>query len=457
MTVHRPLKVPPRWSDDATVAALIGAGNAALARVHSQAAVQTWWLGHASEVTKQFGATRKWDVLAVGKAAAGMLAGLKASIDPTRLGRTLLIEKAWNLSDTSPASESVHADERYFAEHPVPGKASSAAGQRALAFVHEIEAKRGLLVLLSGGASSLMCAPQITMQDWTRLGRELLGSGLRIDEINQVRGTFDACKCGGLLATRSELDVLTLLISDVPGVEDRWVGGGPTSPFRFSRDDVANWLKRLPSSAEWQARLKSIEYRNEVSTDARSGRRKLECCADNTAAMQAARGYLSAHGFQVHEGLIAGDVPDCARQLATQIGRESFCLRTKGAWGAWVFGGESVVSLPASRESIGRGGRNAALLLELALVLANTHHQLYWTAIVVATDGDDGNSGNAGAIASHTMDFGDKNVRAASRRALDTFDAAAWFESQSSHLVTGPTQTNVADLLIVIAKPLAHA
>jgi len=283
--------------------------------------------------------------------------------------------------------------------HPVPDARSLIAGRALRDAVAGMPAGSTLLLLVSGGASALVEDPVAgkTLNDLIRLNRDLLASGADITAMNAQRRQLSRIKGGGLLDHFRGANVQVLAISDVPGDDLAVIGSGigcapPEPGFGYHAEIIAsNTIAR--AAAAQAARAAGVE----VLADA-------EC---------------------LHDALPA---------LAARLGER---LRAMPP-GALICGGEPSVVLPAHP---GRGGRNQALALALAGEIAG----LKGLSIVVGgTDGSDGPTDAAGGIVEGTT-WGP-----GAKEALDAADSGTYLDAKGALLVTGPTGTNVMDLLVAV-------
>ncbi|MGH9369463.1 MAG: DUF4147 domain-containing protein, partial [Thermoanaerobaculia bacterium] len=283
---------------------------------------------------------REVGVLAVGKAAAGMLRGARG-----RASRGLAV-----LPRGSPW-RAVAGVETLFAAHPEPDRSSLAAARRALAFFASFGPEDVILCLVSGGASSLLALPRrgVTLGEKRRAVARLAARGASILEVNRLRSSLSAVKGGGLgRATPARL--VTLVLSDVPGDRPGAVGSGPT--IRGGRGDVVRVV------------------------------------GTNAVALAAAAAEARRRGLAVRvaRGRLAGE----AREAGARFARRAKRLR---AGEALLAGGETTVTLPARH---GRGGRNLEFALGAGLEMAGERGL---TLLAAGSDGHDGSSRAAGAIA----------------------------------------------------------
>ena len=332
-------------------------------------------------------------VIAVGKAAASMMKGLLSS--GITVSEGLVITKK-GLGEK--AFEQHEMIEQVQSSHPVPDDTSIIAGKKLLEFVQRCEKKDNLILLLSGGASSLAEVPVqgYSLQDIQQKTNFLLKSGATIQEINVVRSNVSEIKGGKLFTHFHGNSWTTLAISDVQGDDIQVIGSGigaadePTDRFKYS------------------------------------------VVASNAAARKAAEKSVYSHGGMIvqNQEILYGDVFRLAKIISDKI--------HSLPKGVSILGGEPTVKLP---EKPGRGGRNQSLALALAIEISGEKN----IAILVAgTDGNDGPTLDAGGIITgQTV----KNLNK-SREALRKADAGTYLAANESLFTTGQTGTNVMDLLI---------
>lgn len=372
----------------------------------------------AAQLARLVPATGPVHAAAVGKAATAMLAGAADALG-ARLRAGLAICADDYLTDAlagEPRCEIV------LSAHPVPDARSVAAATRLEQFLARNRGGSFPLLLLSGGASSMIEAPRpgVTLDDIARANRWLLASGLPIAAVNRVRAALSRIKGGGLAPLMSGGAVVA--ISDVPGDEPAAIGSGPVHAARGDVPcELPGWLAQLTDSAPPARPPPSIPVHVVASAhDA------------VIAVARAARrlGYTVRH---VRRDLY-GDVPDHARELAAEEGA-----------GCCIHAGEPRVRLP---DGPGRGGRCTHLAVATALARSRSA----WVFLAGATDGRDGNSQGGGAL----VDAGTVS-RARARgydvvRALAAADTAPLLEATGDMLRHGPTGTNVADVIILLQQ-----
>jgi hydroxypyruvate reductase len=338
------------------------------------------------------------------------------------------------------------------AGHPVPDTAGEQAAAEILKKVKALSAQDLLLVLVSGGGSSLLALPAtgITMADLKQVTRQLLLSGAPIQAMNTVRKHLSAIQ-GGRLAAASRAPVLALVVSDVTGDDATHIASGPCAPDPTTYQEASAILERYgvqpPSSV---AAHLSRGASGEIAETPKPGDRvfaKTENRIIATArqSLQAAADYFRSHG--ITPAILGDSVTGEAREVAKVYGALAREIRRNGSpWPApvaLISGGECTVTVRGK----GRGGRCAEFLLSLAVDLdgaAGIH------ALACDTDGIDGSEDNAGAMLAP-----DALQRAARKHLdaavlLDANDAYRFFEALGDLVITGPTRTNVNDYRVIL-------
>lgn len=319
--------------------------------------------------------------------------------------------------------------------HPRPDTRSLMAGLAVVEFVERLPRNARLLWLISGGASSLVevLSPGITLAELQHVNRWLLGSGLDISSINAVRRRLSRLKGGGLAELAAPRPGLALMISDVPGDDPAVIGSGLLHRSRGGNAlpgplpaEVADVLARCPEPE----RAAAAPVATRIVASNRHAR---------AAARHRARG-CGRLRVRAGRGEFAGD--------ATTLGR-SFARRIAAAapGTVWIWGGESTVILPANP---GRGGRNQQLALAAALALARKQGV---TLLAAGTDGIDGASDDAGAIVDDSTCARGAEAGLDAPEHLLRADSGRFLEACGDLLHTGPTGTNVGDLVLGVRDP----
>ncbi len=339
------------------------------------------------------------------------------------------------------------------AAHPVPDAAGEAAAARILAMAEGLAADDLLLVLISGGGSSLLSLPSpgLSLAHKQAVNQALLHSGAPIDQMNVVRKHLSAIKGGWLAAAAAPAQVVSLLISDVPGDDPAIIASGPTvadpSTFAQARDILAHYDITPPAAVA--AHLAAAEIETPKPGDPRLARCRTTLIATPARSIEAAAALAVASGYTVE--LLGDDLEGEARELGAQHGQLALSRQAMGldAGGgtALLSGGETTVTV----RGMGRGGRNVEYLAGLALALGGAPGI---NAFAGDTDGIDGTEDNAGAfIAPDTL------ARAAAAgldpgTLLANNDAYGLFSALDDLLICGPTLTNVNDFRAILIDPL---
>jgi glycerate 2-kinase len=334
------------------------------------------------------------------------------------------------------------------AAHPVPDAAGQQAARRILDQVRELTPDDLVLCLISGGASALMAVPggTLTLADKQAVNKGLLKSGANIAEMNCVRKHLSGIKGGRLAAAAHPAQVVTLLISDVPGDDPSVIGSGPTVADPTSAADAAAILRKykmqVPDSV--LQHLQSPAAETPSPGDPRLTALRSIILGTPQAALDAAAQVAREAGYNP---VILGDLEGEARDVAlvhAGIARQIAAHGQPAAQPAAIIsGGETTVTVRGA----GRGGRNAEFLLALAVAL---NGQAAIHALAGDTDGIDGTEDNAGALlAPNSLSRGTKLGVDAKARLADN-DGYGFFAALDDLVITGPTRTNVNDFRAIL-------
>jgi glycerate 2-kinase len=334
-------------------------------------------------------------IIAVGKAAVGMARGA--------------LNRFPNAKQTFVVTKYDHADEDILSRqnvtvmetaHPVPDQQSLKAGAELRSLVQSLAADSRLLLLVSGGASALSesLPDGMSLENLQTITDEMLSTGKTIGEINSKRKEFSQIKDGKLVKEFSGVEIRVYAISDVQGDSISIIGSG------------------LGDCHRAQVKANStIIASNQIS------RTKAEATAASLGL-----------SIKLNEETLYGDVFDIAKKIGAVL--------ESAEPGVYIWGGEPTIILP---KNPGQGGRNQSLALALSEHIAGRDDI---TILVAGTDGTDGPTNAAGGIVDgHT--FADPKLVLDS---LQRADAGSYLLKQNNLLVTGPTNTNVMDLAIVI-------
>lgn len=388
-------------------------------------------------------------VVGAGKAAASMAAAVEAAWPSTApLSGTVITRYAHGLP-----LERITCIE---AGHPVPDTAGESAAQGILDRVSALTPQDQLIVLISGGGSSLLALPVdgVSMADLKSLTQSLLKSGAPITDMNIVRKHLSKIQ-GGLLGLASPAPVCGLVISDVVGDDPSAIASGPCSPdpstYHDARAVLARWRVTPPASV---ARYLERGAKGEIAETPKPGDPRMAHITTHVIATARASLQAAAQVFQnagVRPIILGDSVTGEARDVA---GVYASWVRELALFGspalslpvALISGGECTVTVRGP----GRGGRCSEFLLALALVLDELGVANRVAAIAADTDGIDGVSPHAGAVLTPDTVQRAKDQGISLRKLLDDNDGLGLFEPLGDVITTGPTRTNVNDYRAIV-------
>jgi len=343
------------------------------------------------------------------------------------------------------------------ASHPILGEEGVRGVEKMLALVDEADEDDLIIVLISGGGSALMADPAhgIALGDLRKLTDELLRCGATINELNSVRKHLSEIK-GGRLAKRAfPAMVVGLILSDVVGDPLDVIASGPTSPDSSTFRDAIEVLNRYEL---WHDAPSSVRHHLEsgasglIEETVKSGDKIFErvlnvVVGSNFAAARAAIQRAKALGY--NEVLLSSRIEGEARHVGTVFAGIAREIASSGnpvkPPAAAVAGGETTVRVKGS----GRGGRNQELALGAALKIDG----LNVVVAALATDGIDGPTDAAGAIADGWTMRRARSLRLSPLEYLNDNDSHGFFKGLRDTIVTGPTGTNVNDIVVILVAP----
>lgn len=342
------------------------------------------------------------------------------------------------------------------AGHPVPDQSGIEGTRRLLTFVEDARENDLVISLISGGGSSLLPLPAsgIDLQAKQETTQALLQSGATIHQVNAVRKHISGVKGGRLAEAAAPARVVTLLLSDVIGDDLDVIASGPTVPdtttFATALDVLTlyNLTGHVPgnvlSHLEAGARGEKPEtpkpgdpvFRNVVNV----------IVANNASAIQAAADKANSLGYTplVLSSVVQGEAREVGRVMAAIAREISMTGRPVASPACVIAGGETTVTLKGK----GVGGRNQELALAASLDLENTDNILLLAA---GTDGTDGPTDAAGAIVSGNTLSVARQLGLSARDYLNNNDSYHFFQSTGDLVMTGPTGTNVMDIILLLA------
>ncbi len=393
---------------------------------------------------------RVW-LLGAGKAGASMARAAEAVLGDRLAGGVVVVKDGH-------AAPLEHVT-LYEAAHPVPNNAALVAGAAIQAQAAAATANDLLLFVLSGGGSALLevLPAPLTLADLQATTDALLRSGATINEMNTLRKHLSAVKGGQLARTVAPATLVTLVLSDVVGSPLDAIASGPTVPDPSTWQDVQRIVERYglaerlppPVLARIAQGLSGDLPDTPKAGDPLFQRTQTLIVADNGQAAEAAARAAQQRGY--HPLLLTTFLQGEAREVATvavAVAQEVQArARPVPRPACLILGGETTVTLTGAGGAVGRGGRNQELALAAALHLAAEPGILLGA---LATDGSDGPTDSAGAV----VDSGTVARALAQGQdpaaALARHDAYPLLDATGDLLRSGPTLTNVNDLLLLL-------
>jgi hydroxypyruvate reductase len=357
-------------------------------------------------------------------------------------------------------------------DHPIPGRQSFAAAHRIGEVASGMRSDDVALVLISGGATSLIGAPLrgISESDLVQLYRLLLGSGLDIREMNAVRKRFTRWGGGRLALAHAPARTHALVISDVEGDDPADIASGPCTPDPYTARDVLALLQRTglyeriagPMRDHLAGVQRGITPETPKRTHPAFAHVVTRVIGSNRLSTQAAAAHAKSLGLPVIDNgsVLDGDAARCGASLAS-----SLLERARDGWrGCVVWGGETTVKLDAratpahGAASVGsaeppRGGRCQELALSAARVLAvGGEAASHITLLAAGTDGRDGPTDAAGAFADATVWEAIRAGGGNPELALARHDSYAALDAAGALHRRGHTGTNVRDVVMAVLE-----
>ncbi len=368
--------------------------------------------------------------IAIGKAASSMALGLEDTLDG-KLSAGVIV------------STSQHKSKRwqsFIGGHPLPNEASLAAAEAAFALLDRANAEAAVVIfLISGGGSAMIEWPvsnEITLADLRSANQDLVSCGARIAEINSVRRAFSAVKGGGLARRAPKAQKFTLIVSDTNSGDEASVASGPTLDAPPDAPKAIEVVEHYHLDSVLPKSITKVLRSAEAPAGKASGSHLV--LLDNDTAIDAARSKALELGFicETRADICEQPIQDgCDLLLSTLSSQQPFCA---------ISGGE--FSCPVRGD--GRGGRNLETALRCAIALDKQQNHI--VVLSAGTDGIDGNSPAAGAIADETTLARARKLNLDAAEYLARSDSYTFFEQLNDLIITGPTGTNVRDLRIVL-------
>jgi hydroxypyruvate reductase len=357
-------------------------------------------------------------LVAVGKAAVPMAEAVGALIGE-RISRGVVATKYGH----SDAERAGHLEDAWHvvtvqSAHPVPDEQSLKAGEAICELLENCTENTLVVACVSGGASALVVALQsgISLNTMRAINDALLRSGADIREMNAVRSRLDRLKAGGLVRLALPAQVIGLILSDVIGDPLDVIASGMTHEPHAHNTLVGNNTQACEAAA---TAVRALGY-------------------EATIVTTQMRGEARERGTEIAQSL-RSDNPPAISNLQSPISKQAF-----------IYGGETTVTIRGD----GKGGRNQELALAAAIELDRQSQTRFlketWFVIALGTDGTDGPTDAAGAIATSETVARAIQLNLDPQDFLVRNDSYHFFEQLGDLIVTGPTGTNVADVVIAL-------
>ncbi|MAG35432.1 MAG: glycerate kinase [Dehalococcoidia bacterium] len=390
-------------------------------------------------------------VVGTGKAGEPMAQAV-ADVLEDRLSAGAVTVKEGTLTPASRSLERVQFTE---GGHPIPTRLAMDGANRIVDLAEAADEHDLVICLISGGGSALLPLPVdgVSLTDKQAMSDVLIRSGSTINQINTVRKHVSRAKGGRLAEFAAPAQVLTLVLSDVVGNPLDFIASGPTVPDSTTFADALSVLQQFDSERAVPASVwEHVEsgaagqvHETPKETDAAIfGRTRAILVGSNEIAAEAARAAAQRLGFQtlVWTTYLEGEAREIAKvagAVAKELVHRNAPLQAPACM---IAGGETTVIVRGD----GKGGRNQ----ELAVAAADAIRGLPRTLVVAAaTDGSDAHPDAAGGMVDGTTVDRGRNRGLYVREALGNNDSYHYLQGVGDLLVTGPTNTNVNDLLFV--------
>ncbi len=384
-------------------------------------------------------------VVAIGKAAHAMVNGLEG-----------LLPQGTSVSGVVVApvapERPMRGMEYFVGGHPVPNADSWKSAEAILRLLRNCDERTLVIFLLSGGGSALCELPlygEMKLEDVQAVNRALVTCGAPIEAMNTVRKHLSAVKGGRLAVAAGRARKITLAVTDVPAGKESALASGPTLPDPSTIADVRNIVAEYDLRKKFPGKLM----------------RWLEACEMPETPKGGEGAFDDAH-FQLLLGM--DDLFHAAHHAAEACGYATCCDNSTDDWPVakaadallqqleeWqqmncgqrvAFIADGELSSPVTGEGV--GGRNSAFVLDVAGKIAGRRI----TVLSAGTDGIDGNSPAAGAVADGETWERSEAAGLDGAKAFRESDAYTFFEKLDDAIVTGPTGNNLRDLRIFLAE-----
>ncbi|MBX7170019.1 MAG: DUF4147 domain-containing protein [Pyrinomonadaceae bacterium] len=338
--------------------------------------------------------------------------------------------------------------------HPVPNRSSLLAARAAIELLKKTNHEKALVIfLISGGGSAMLELPKdekISLKDLQKTNQVLVNCGAKINEMNIIRRSISEIKGGGLSRIAPQARQISLIISDTNQGDEKSVASGPTFPVNNSRKEALEIAEKyqikdlLPKSV-----ADFLEKGTETENKFPLIKHTFHTLLDNRTAVESIANILNSSNIIVEtvDDLVENPIEEGCRELV----KRALKLKSKhkNKLVALISGGEFVC--PVRRKGI--GGRNLETVLRCLLEFEKqTDEKFDFAVLSGGTDGIDGNSPVAGAVADQTTLERAKKLNLNPIQFLENSDSYNFFRELGDVIVTGATGTNVRDVRILLVN-----
>ena len=388
-------------------------------------------------------------LIGAGKAAVPM-ADAVSEVLRDQLSGGVLITKYHHIDRSLPDRIRVHE-----AGHPVPDQNSVDAARDLAAVLNQTTLRDLIVCVISGGGSALMTLPAegISLADLQTTTQLLLRAGATIQQINVVRKHLDVLKGGGLARLTAGAPIITLILSDVIGDDLSIIASGPTVPDPSTFADAWSIAQHFDLVDQLPAAVSTRLSRGasgEIPDTPKPGdpifdRVQTAIIGSNAQAAQAAEKIARQLKFNtlLLTTQLQGEAREIAKAAAAIAGEIARYNRPVAKPACVILGGETTVTVRGH----GLGGRNQEIALAAAIALEGLPNTLI---AALGTDGTDGPTDAAGAIATGETIGRARSIGLDAQAHLADNDAYHFFQPLGDLIITGPTGTNVNDLLFIL-------
>jgi hydroxypyruvate reductase len=389
-------------------------------------------------------------VIGAGKATGRMAEATETLLQEYITGGLIIVP------ETTLNAYSLNQIEVHGGGHPTPNNASVTATQQLINLLDQTPEDALIISLFSGGGSALFTfpTPPLRLSDVQNTTRLLVNSGMPIEQINTVRKHLSQVKGGHLAKHIHPRQHWGLLISDVPGDQLDMIASGPTLPDPSTYSDITTILEaynlwdKLPAPVQEHI---TAGIQSKHSDTPKPGNPLFDTSvhklvASNQDACQAVLAQAQHENFQTR--ILTTNCQGEAREVGDQLGRLAQQLTTKNKPQILIVGSETTVTVRHE----GKGGRNTELI---TAAIPHLHETDGLAIASLASDGIDGPTDAAGAIADGDSYQRAQNLNLSPSQFLETNSTYQFFERLNDLIFTGPTHTNVRDITLILWKGIA--